>query len=116
MIGQTLRHCRRKDATAFPETGTRTVTGILTETRFFRLRKAIRVSEARESGVWVHESTTLGTHSYGETREGSWKAFIEIFESDWESIAQEKDSKLAKGAQQLKRKYLDLVEHVEPVL
>jgi hypothetical protein len=107
---------RNRNAAGLLRGGTKQVTGILTGTRFFRLRKAIRVSQRQEDGVWICDCAALGIHAYGETKAESWKGFIDIFECDWDSIAGEKDSRLTRGAQALKRKYLDLVQAVEPIL
>ena len=92
------------------------LTGILTDTRFFRLRKPALVREHEENGLWFHECKAFRIQAFGETRRESWRAFIELFECDWDSIAQEKDSKLTLDAQQLKRKLLDGVESVESLL
>ena len=92
------------------------LTGILTAARLFRFRGPVRVSERRKNGRWIHQCTLLGIYADGQTREESWQAFVEIFECDWDSVASEKDSRLTEGARALKRKYLELVEGVEPVL
>jgi hypothetical protein len=92
------------------------VSGLMGGSRFFRLRKSLEVSESRADGVWIERCHLLGIHAFGETREEAWQAFIELFEADWDLLAQEKDAKLSSGAQQLKRRYLELVESVELAL
>lgn len=96
--------------------GAKSLTGILSGTRFFRLRKPIRVRERQDNGLWVQECKPLRISAFGETRSEAWQAFIELFECDWDSLAHERDSKLTSDAQQLKRKLLELVESVEAVL
>ena len=97
-------------------TDTQVLTGIVTASRFFRLSKPIRVIERRRNGVWTCDCRRLQIHAYGQTLQEAWRAFIEIFECDWDSVALEKDSKLTMGARQLKQKYLEVVEAVEAVL
>ena len=106
---------RRKSITS-AEAGGQRLTGILTDTRFFRLRRAIHVKEYEEEGVWVLECRPLRIHAFGESRKESWRAFIEFFECDWDSIVQQRDARLSLDAQELKRKYQDVVESVEPIL
>ena len=92
------------------------MTGILTESRFFRLRKPIRVHEYEDDGVWIHECKPLGIFAFAEDRLESWQTFVEFFECNWDSVAQERDSKLTLDAQELKRKYLEIVESVDRIL
>ena len=92
------------------------VSGLMGANRFFRLRQPLEVSESRTDGVWVEHCALLGIHAFGDTREEAWQAFIELFEADWDLLAHEKDAKLSSGAQQLKRRYLEVVDSVEPVL
>lgn len=107
---------RRKALAGQTRTGRRAISGVLTERRFFRFRKTIGVDERVEDGVWVHECKPLRIYVFGETPRESWQTFIEFFECNWDSIAQQKDSRLSLDAQALKRKYLEIVESVEPVL
>ncbi len=72
--------------------------------------------ERRRNGVCACDCRRLQIHAYGETLREAWRAFIEIFECDWDSVALEKDSKLTEGARQLQQKYLEAVEAVEPLL
>lgn len=106
----------RRTSHSDPRGGAESLTGILTGTRFFRLRKPIRVREREENGLWVQECKPLRISAFGETRSEAWQAFIELFECDWDSLAHERDSRLTADAQQIKRKLLELVESVETVL
>lgn len=92
------------------------ISGLMGEGRFYRFREPIEVRESETGGVWVHRCELLGIHAFGATRDESWEAFIDFFEADWDLVAQGKDSKLTEGAQELKQKYLGIVESVEPVL
>lgn len=103
-------------AAASEQAGTHTVTGIVTETRFSRLREPVQVGEYEEGDLWVHECQPLNILAYAETRKESWRVSAMQFEATWEWIAQEEDSRLDAGARSLKAKYLDLVEAVESVL
>ncbi len=82
----------------------------------FEFHKPLRVTDHEEGGVWIHECKPLHILAYAESHEESWKAFIDYFESDWDGIAQEKDSLLTLDARELKRNYLKLVKSVRPVL
>ena len=86
------------------------------EERFFRLRKPIPVSEYQEAGLWIHECKPLNILAYARTRKESRQIFVTQFESAWDWIVQEDDSKLDAGARSLKRAYLDFVDAVESVL
>jgi len=87
----------------------------LTKNRFFRFRRPILVTDREKAGIWVHECKVLNILAYAENRAESWRVFAAKFESTWDWIAQEKESKLSPEAQELKRAYLDLVEAVDPV-
>lgn len=107
---------RPAGSTRRPKGGKKVISGVLTGSRFFRLRKPICVNERDENGIWVHECKPLRIYTFGESREESWRTFVEFFECNWDSIARQKDSKLTLDAQELKRTYLDIVESVDRVL
>jgi hypothetical protein len=94
----------------------RAVTGVVAGSRFFRFHRPLRVSERQQDGVWVQECKPLNIAAYGPTRTAAWTAFVKQFESTWDWIVVEKDSRLTEGAQALKRTYLDAVEAVEQIL
>lgn len=91
------------------------VNGLVAEGRFFRFRKPLDVVEGRQGPYYTHEAEALGLLSYGATRQESWNMLIALFESDWDHIATEEDSKLTGGARTLKRQMLRLVESVDEV-
>ena len=84
--------------------------------RFFRFRQPIQVTERNTGGVWIERCDLLGIHAFGQSRAEAWEAFIDLFEADWDLVAQEKDTRLTRGAQTLKQTYLELVDTVERVL
>jgi len=96
--------------------GARALTGMATEKRFFRFRHPLRVTDHEKDGLWVHECKALNLLAYAESRPESWRVFAKKFESVWDWIVQERDSKLTPEAQRLKRAYLDLVEAVDRLL
>jgi hypothetical protein len=96
--------------------GTRALTGIATKERFFRFRDAVRVTDQEKDGLWIHECKALNLLAYAANRRESWRVFAMKFESTWDWLVREKDSRLSPEAQKLKRLYLDLVEAVDPLL
>ena len=111
-----LPEARRRANRGPAASGAKELSAIVTERRMFEFHKPIRVTDREENGVWVHECKALNIMAYAETREESWRAFIDYFESDWDTIAQREDSRLTRDAQELKQEYLGLVKSVRPVL
>lgn len=92
------------------------MSGLMGANRFFRFRRPIEVTEWTTNGAWIERCEMLGIHAFGEGRDEAWDAFIELFEADWDLVAQEQDTRLTKDAQRLKQTYLELVDTVERVL
>ena len=105
---------RKKPVAAKPRT--RELAAIVTDNRMFEFHRPLRVAGHEEGGLWIHECKPLRILAYAETREASWQAFVDYFESDWDAIAQEKDPRLTLDAREMKREYLKLVKSVRPVL
>ncbi len=76
--------------------------------RRFWFRNAIQVEAHQEQGHWILECRPLYLVGYGKTKEESRRSFVEAFECQWDSIAQERDSKLTAEALDLKRTLLEL--------
>jgi len=105
---------RRKKPVAAAKPRTKELAAIVSDSRMFEFHSPLRVTGREEGGIWIHECKPLRILAYAESREESWQAFLDYFESDWDGIAQEKDSRLTLDATEMKREYHKLVKSVRP--
>lgn len=83
--------------------------------RRFILNEAIQIQQSFIDDVWVCDFSPLEILTYGPSRHEAVCSFREQFAADWDEIANEKDSKLTLDAQQLKKKFIELVKEVENI-
>ena len=81
--------------------------------RRFLLKEQIQIRQDFRDDVWVCEFQPLGILAYGLSRRDALECFRRDFALSWDDIAQEQDDKLTMDAQELKTKFLGLVEREE---
>jgi len=81
--------------------------------RRFKLKEPIYVVQGFSEGVWTHECSQLGILEYGESRCESINAFRMDFAATWDLIVDESDERLTREAQELKKRFLAVVETEE---
>jgi hypothetical protein len=54
--------------------------------------------------------------AYAPSRKQSWQVFARKFEATWDWIVAEEDKNLSPEARKLKKRYLEVVEAVDPIV
>jgi len=81
--------------------------------RRFVLKEQIQIRQDFLDDVWICEFEPLGMLAYGLSRREALECFRRNFALSWDDVAQEQNDNLTVDAQELKKKFRNLVEREE---